>query len=491
MSWISAFDIGTTSVKGLLMGKDGRIIGENTYPLKTYYGEEGKIEQNPEEWWEGIKTISRYWLLDLKVKTDEIKAITFSGQMQDLLFASRPCVSRAILYSDTRAKTEAERINRELHHELSEIAGNPLDATSPFAKFLWMQSHQPETLENCEGFLFSSKDYCIYELTNQIVTDPVTAATTGMMNITTKDWQEEWLNKFEIPIAKMPAIRYPDQLAGHVTKRAAELTGFKEGTPVLSGSGDAGATTIGAGAVRENDSYLYLGTTGWAATVRKEIEEQGDFTFTLSHVRPDFYISIAPLLNVGNVYLWAKKTFTSEMDELEQLIAESPPGANGLFFLPYLNGERCPVNDPDAKGIFYGMTMHTEKADFARAVVEGLCYSYRQIMNLVLRENRPVSITAIGGGARSKAWCQIAADVLETEVRVPENSEYLPAVGAASSGFCYLGWVRNYEEFADQFIKEDRSNVYRPRNQQIYHKGFETYEKLYPAFRQMFHNQIS
>lgn len=485
MSWISAFDIGTTSVKGLLMGKDGSLKGEKTYPLQMYYGENGEIEQRPEEWWDRIIEISRYWQLDLNVNPEEIKAITFSGQMQDLIFASRPRVPRAILYSDTRAKSEAERINREIG-SFAEIANNPIDASSPFAKCLWMQSHQREIYESCETFLFSSKDYCIYELTNQLVTDTVTAATTGMMNIRTKEWEEEWLHKFDIPIAKMPDIRFPGQLAGHVTKRASEITGFKEGTPVLSGSGDAGATTIGAGAVRENDCYLYLGTTGWAATVRKEIEVPEKFMFTLSHARPDFYIPIAPLLNVGNVYLWAGKTFASEMGELEQLIAESPPGANGLFFLPYLNGERCPVNDPDAKGIFYGMTMHTERADFARAVVEGLCYSYRQILNLVWGESRPASIAAIGGGARSKAWCQIAADVLGTEVHVPENSEYLPSVGAASSGFCYLGWVRNYEEFTDRYIKTGRTNVYRPRNQQVYHKGFEMYEKLYPAFRSLY-----
>ncbi|ALC82895.1 MULTISPECIES: xylulokinase [Bacillus] len=481
MSWVSAFDIGTTSVKGILISKDGSIKGEKTYPLQTYYGVNGEIEQSPEEWRDGIIEICRYWMQNVKVEPEDIKAITFSGQMQDLIFASRLRVPRAILYSDTRAKSEAERINLEIH-QLTEIANNPIDASSPFAKCLWMQSHQQEIYESCEAFLFSSKDYCIYELTNQLVTDPVTAATTGMMNLRKKEWQKEWLGKFEIPIAKMPDIRYPDQLAGHVTKRAAELTGFMEGTPVLSGSGDAGATTIGAGAVRENDSYLYLGTTGWAATVQKEFGESGDFMFTLSHVLPDCYISIAPLLNVGNVYLWAGKTFANGMDELEQLIAESPPGANGLFFLPYLNGERCPVNDPDAKGIFYGMTIHTKRADFARAIVEGLCYSYRQIMNLVMNDRRPASITVIGGGARSRVWCQITADVLGTEVHVPENSEYLPAVGAASNGFCYLGWVRNYEEFADRFIKADRTNVYSPLNQQIYHKGFETYEKLYPAF---------
>jgi xylulokinase len=464
------------------MGQDASTKGEKTYPLKTYYGECGEIEQNPGEWWNAIKMICRYWLEELKVEPGEIKAITFSGQMQDLIFASQTKVPRAILYSDTRAKNEAERINEEIG-SFTDIANNPMDASSPFAKCLWIQSHQQEIFENCEAFLFSSKDYIIYKLTNQTVTDPVTASTTGMMNLHTNVWQTGWLSRFDIPISKMPDICNPDQLAGYITKRASELTGLKEGTPVLSGSGDGGATTVGAGAVRENDAYLYLGTTGWAATVQEKIGNPKDNMFTLSHMRPGSYISIAPLLNVGNVYLWAKNTFANEVDELEQLIAESAPGANGLLFLPYLNGERCPVNDPDAKGIFYGVTMNSQKADFARAIVEGLCYSYRQIIDLVLDGKRPPAITAIGGGARSKVWCQIAADVLGTEVHVPENSEFLPAVGAASSAFCYLGWAESYEEFADRFIQTDDRKVFTPRNQEIYQKGLEKYEKLYPAFQ--------
>ncbi|MCL6574091.1 MAG: carbohydrate kinase [Bacillus sp. (in: Bacteria)] len=490
MTYIATFDIGTTAIKGLLITSDFAIRGEITFPLDTIHGTNGAMEQAPEDWWQGVRLISAHWWENEGIRAEEIKMISFSGQMEDVIpipySGDQP---NAILYSDTRAKVEAEML-QGLFPNIRSLIGNTIGPSTPMAKIIWLRQNDVELFSKTKCFLFSSKDYIVYKLTGKFVSDPVTCATTGMMNIKTKTWLGEILNEGEIPFEMLPSINYPDQVVGSVGQQAAVETGFTEGTPVLCGSGDAGASTMGAGAVKDGDSYLYLGTTGWVAASTKEPEFNNKGIFNLAHLPSEQYIFIAPLLNVGNVHQWACQTFVNTKDGddpyagFEESVSKSQAGSNGLLFLPYLHGERCYIQDEDAKGAFWGINPKTNMNDFARAVVEGLCYSLKQTLEMLLKD-KDGKVTLIGGGTKSSVWCQCLADILGKTIKIPFDSEYLPAIGAASSAFIQLGWADSYECFANSHLKRIKTKEYHPNPENIvlYQGLYEKFTRLYPNLK--------
>ncbi|MEK3888789.1 xylulokinase [Bacillus sp. FSL K6-3431] len=489
MQCVAAFDLGTTAIKGCLLTREGQNIAEHTINLNTNFGENGELEQNPEEWWKVIQIITNKWFNDQGIRAEDIQAISFSGQMEDVIIINdNQVTTRAILYSDTRASAEAEIIREQLP-ELEKITGNKIAASTPFAKLLWMQKNDLEFGKQQRSVVFSAKDYILYKLTGAIVSDYITSATTGLMNLKTRQWEPDLLQTVGIHHINLPQLTAPDKSIGNVSAYASQLTGFVEGTPVLCGSGDAGASTIGAGAINEGDCYLYLGTTGWVAVPTADPTIKPSGIFTLAHMVPNLNIAIAPLLNVGNVHRWAMHSFLAQenYDLYEACVMETEPGANGLLCLPYMYGERSPVIDNEAKGAFWGIGPSTRTPDFLRAVLEGISLSLRQIMEMLMNEENG-NITLIGGGAQSKVWCQILADVTQKEVRVPGNTELLPAYGAASSAFLHLGWVKSYSEFVHTFILSNQADRYIPNKEteDTYDHAYERYLKLYPLMKNIY-----
>ncbi|MFC2949182.1 xylulokinase [Virgibacillus sediminis] len=485
MEYIAVFDIGTTSIKGVLLDDKAAFTGASSVKLETFYGADGSVEQGPEDWWEGILHITSRWWNEWKVEPRHVVMITFSGQMEDVIpISSTP--ERAILYSDTRADEEAAEI-RGKFPDIQEVLWNTVRASTPAAKLLWMDKHRPDLAQKVEHYVFSAKDYIIYKLSGAVVTDRTTGSTTGMMNLETGQWEMDYIESLGIDFGKLPEFHSAKEVAGHVSKEGSLASGFCENTPVLCGSGDAGASTMGAGAVSKGDAYLYMGTTGWVARIQgnDRQDEVVEGAFQLAHIPDDSVISIAPLLNVGNVHQWAVQTFAGgDFKKFEDMLENSPPGANGLLFLPYLHGERCPVNDPDSKGAFWGIHPNTEKADFARAVVEGICLSFRQAAGQSAAAQTG-NMTVIGGGTKSRMWCQILADCLGRPLSVGKESEYMAALGTASSAFIQLGWAADHNDFAERFMAPEEPTVYEPdaERAQLYAEVYERYLKLYPGLR--------
>ncbi|WP_162990176.1 xylulokinase [Mesobacillus foraminis] len=488
MDYIAVFDIGTTAIKGLLLDREGGIVHERSFPVQTFNGEKNRQEQNPEEWWQGVVNISREWFDINKINPESVKAITFSGQMEDvILIKGGEKTTKAILYSDHRAGKEAE-IVRQQFPDFHHVTGNSVYASTPVAKLVWLKTHALPAEK--VHVVFSAKDYIIYKMTGAILTDHVTAATTGLMNIETRKWQTEFMGVLGLnEVFHLPKLASPGQVAGKMNEAGAGQTGFRRGTPVLCGAGDAGASTLGAGAINEGDCYLYIGTTGWMAIPTKDGSPKENGIFTLAHAVHDLNIAIAPVLNAGNVHSWAMESLAGIEDFalFDKEVQKSPPGANSLFFLPYLNGERCPIQDSDAKGAFWGIGPRTTKADFARAVLEGICYSLKQITELLAGHGG--TMTLIGGGAKSPVWCQLLADMTSRPVRVPEHTEYLPSLGMGATAFAYLGWVKDESEFVRLHIESAPAKTYVPDegNVRFYQKQYQTYVKLYPAMEKIYH----
>ncbi|WP_068774823.1 FGGY-family carbohydrate kinase [Paenibacillus sp. FJAT-26967] len=496
MKFIASFDIGTTNVKGILVNRDGGFSFEHNVPLALRQ-EPQRIEQDPDQWFQAVITIAAEWLRG-GVHPQEIGLISFSGQMQDCIpvGSGMDALRPAILYSDSRAGEEAAGIIEELGEDsIRQTVENRMDGTLTFPKILWLHRHERELYNQTVSFLISSKDYVIAQLTGRFVTDPTSASTTGCMDIRTRSWTQDWFRRLGLDSGKMPAIVRPDEIAGTVHAAGAQLTGFAEGTPVLCGIGDAGAATLGAGVYRPEELYAYIGTTGWIASAAAQPADSGTGIFNLAYVEPGRYINIAPLMNAGNAHQWAAELFCGEAseggspyEEMERLIGAADRRSSGVIFLPYLNGERCPVQDEHASGCYVGIRPSTSRTDMAAAVLEGVALAMKQMLGLGAREAAPGQLTLIGGGAGSRVWCQIIADIFQTEVSVPSESQFLPCLGAALLGFREAGWGGDYQDLTGLLRTVRQCEVFSPDPDiaEHYQGKFEKFLKLYPALRPVF-----
>jgi len=493
VQYIAAFDIGTTNAKGILVSRDGGIHGATTRPIHTFY-EENNVEQDPEVWWQVVREIAQDWWKQ-GFLPEEVQVITFSGQMENCIpidGEGQP-TRRAILYSDSRADSEAKLIlERFGEEEIRQKTGNHLDGQMTFPKIIWLRENEPDCFSKTKCFLISAKDYVIRQLTGRNVTDPTSAATAGIMNLQNREWFDPWLNSFELTVSCLPNLSAPEEIAGYVLEAAALFTGFKRGTPVLCGIGDAGATTLGAGVTRIGEMYAYLGTTGWVALPTSEVSPLGNGVFHLAHAPKDVLIAIAPLLNCGNVHHWALSVFGDpnlEVKEgfkyLEEIMINNDPTLGSVVFLPYLNGERCPIQDSKARGSFIGLKATTTRGELCAAVLEGVAMAIRQVLELLLDKKEIQRITLIGGGSRSRVWNQIISDVCHCDVIVPMDSEFLPALGAAAAGYICLGWANSYADFSEEVLslKEGEKYSPNPKNIRAYDQRYQHYLQLYLAVK--------
>lgn len=529
MKFIASFDIGTTNIKGVLVSEEAAIHHVKNKPIEVLTTG-GFVEQAPEAWYDAVVEIAQEWFRE-GVRPEQIRLLSFSGQMQDCIpvSAEGSPVRPAILYSDGRAVEQSIRLLDKLGEEtIVRETANHMDGTLTLPKMIWLQEHEPASYAGTAKFLISSKDYVIAKLTGAFVTDPTSAATTGCMKLQTRSWMAEWLQELGLDPGKMPVILPSDAEAGQVHERGSAETGFIPGTPVLCGIGDAGAATLGAGVYEEGEAYAYIGTTGWVAAASNQYMDVKSGAFNLAYVVPGRQISIAPLTNAGSAHKWAAQVFgtghgregSTEIDgnsvsshenndksdgssasstsdetdyhdllftEFETALTAAERGS-GVLFLPYLNGERCPVQDVNASGSFIGLRTTTTKGQMGLAVLEGVALAIRQVMGLIIKPEAELRISLIGGGAKSKSWCQILADVLQCELVVPEDSHYLPSIGAAMLGFSQLGWSGNIEEICGKLKAAQQVETFRPNQEwaKYYSKQADKYNVMYSQLAPLF-----
>ena len=489
MQYVATFDIGTTAVKGVLMSKNGKSVLEKSITHKTFFNGEFK-EQRPLDWYAAFCDISHLFF-DQGVSPLEVCGIIMSGQMQDLIpvDADLQPACNAILYSDGRAGLQAQEIIAAVGvDEIEKSTGNHFDGSMPFPKLLWLKQNAPAAYEITRKILISSKDYVITILTGEFVTDVTSASTTGLMDIRSKCWNTLWMQTAGLDCDKLPAIRYADEVAGTVSTAAAAESGYISGTPVYTGTGDAGATTLASGISMDGEFNINLGTSGWISCVSADVMEKRD-VFNLAAMPRDVYINVVPFLNAGNVHKWVSSILAPEDSAIgkykyvDRLLEESEAGSHGVMFLPYLAGERFPVMDTTIKGGYTGITAGTTKQDMARSALEGVAFSIRQGLESI--GSTPKKISLIGGGAQTTVWCQILADVLGYPVFAYGNSEYLPAAAIAAAVLIAQGEMPDYASFVNllQSLGECTHYMPNPGNVMLYNEIYLRYLKVYPALR--------
>lgn len=483
--YIAAFDAGTTAVKAALMEESGRAVRTLSEDIPTFF-ESGFREQDPRDWWAAFCRLSRR--LTDGVPPERIEAVVMSGQMQDLipLDGDLEPVCRAILYSDGRAQEQAERLERVVGAErFEEITGNRCDGSLPLPKLVWLREERPELFARIRHILISSKDYLIARLTGVCCGDVTACSTAGAMDIHEKTWSAPLLAAAGADPALFPPLLLPHQQAGQVLPGCD--CGYLPGTPVFAGIGDAGATTLASGISHPGQYNINLGTSGWVASVSQEVLLTEAGVFNLAAAAEGHYINVVPFLNAGNVHGWVARTFAGgDYTAAGALLRASVPGSHGIFFLPYLNGERFPVLDPDIRGAYLGITPETTPADLARAALEGVAFSLRQGFDqLDAAPSGADTISLIGGGSQEPVWCQLLADVLDHELLVFRDGEYLSCLAAAAAARLGLGELSSYRGFTQSLRSRELGVTVSPDPEAaaLYARRRQQYARIYPALK--------
>jgi xylulokinase len=488
MQSIVAIDIGTAGAKAALVGRDGRLLASALaiYPTQSAAG--NRVEQHPQDWWAAaVRALRALWG---QAPAASVAAVILSGQMQDtILLGAEESVGAAILYSDSRAQAEAAAIEQRVGAAvLVQRTGNPQGAASVLAKWCWLAHHEPERLAATSTILLGSHDYVAWRLCGVRATDPTTAATTGLLGWRDGAWLDDLLEELGLEKALLPALHPAGTVVGQVSLAAAADTGLRAGTPVLQGVGDLGATTVGVGAAEAGTLYAYLGTSGWLAVSRDEAEplaERG--VFTICHAQAGRWIQVAPVLTAGGNLEWLRQVLVPlgqplpAYDALDALAAGARPGSGGVLYLPYLNGERSPFHDPQARAGFLGISGATTQAELVRAVMEGVAYAYRALREAIgVVQRGPLRLA--GGGGQSAVWAQILADVLAVSVQVVADPGDAPARGAALVAGHALGWYSSLAP-VEHVIPVAATYVPNPRHLQRYDHLYGIFVGLYPALR--------
>lgn len=496
---ILGLDIGTSGCKVLALDADGRILGSviEEYPLYTPLP--GWSEQNPGDWWQGVVSGIKRLLLTLDGYT--VCAVGLSGQMHGMvpLDENRKVVRNAILWNDQRTGKQCDEIT-ELAGGLDALLGytnNRMLTGFTGGKILWMKENEPENYRKTK-IILNPKDYIRFRLSGEFFTEVSDASGTGLFNVKERKWAAELMEKIGLDVSLFPAVVESTDRAGTVSKEASALTGIPEGTVISGGGGDAVISTTGLGLIKSGRIGITLGTSGVVAMGLPAYMENPNGLLQVScNNAPGTYHAMGVTLSAAGSYMWfrnalgdfeiqqAKETGKSSYYLLDQKAKETAPGSDGLIFLPYLTGERAPVNDPSATGAFLGITARHGKGHFARAVMEGVAYSLKQVYDLIMSVNPGLvsdEIVLAGGGANSPIWRQIFADVFQLPVRTVFGSAEGGSFGAALVAGVTAGVWSSLEDTV-ALIHPESETLPIPENSEVYAKLYQKYIGYYGALK--------
>ncbi|HEX8219453.1 MAG TPA: xylulokinase [Chloroflexia bacterium] len=487
-------DIGTSGSKAVLIDESGAVLASATgdYPMHT--PRPLWAEQDPRDWWAATVSAIHQVLRDGGVGGEDVACVGLTGQMHGLVLLDeagevlRPC----IMWNDQRTGPQCEEITRRLGlPRLLELVANPVLPGFTAPKIVWVREHEPEIYRRAAHVLLP-KDYVRYRLTGEYAMEVSDGSGTALLDVRNRRWSSEMLAALDIPPAWLPECHESTVPSTRISAHAAEETGLKAGTPVVGGGGDQAAGAVGSGIVRQGVISVTLGTSGvvFAATESFLLEPEGRL-HAFCHAAPGRWHLMGVMLSAAGSLRWFRDTLGHE--ELARSVAEgsdvydllcreagaAPAGSEGLIFLPYLSGERTPHPDPEARGVFFGLTLRHGKAHMVRSVLEGVAYGLRDSLELMRGMGVEIAqVRASGGGARSPLWRQILADVFNSEIVLTNVTEGA-AYGAALIAGVGAGIYRDVDEACANTIRiTDR--VAPGPDVAVYDDYYPVYRALYP-----------
>jgi xylulokinase len=481
-------DVGTSAVKVLAITSRGDVAHQASAPLTMQTPRPGWAEQSPDAWWEAVVSALTQIARGAPDVSARVVAIGLSGQMHSSVFLDRDgkVVRPALLWCDARTADECREITERAGGEqsLREWVRNAAFEGFTLPKILWLRKHEPESFRRVTKVMLA-KDYVRFRLTGAMATEPSDASGTLMFDPARGAWSEPMLRAVDLPRTLLPDVGASSGVLGHVTKEIAELTGLREGTPVVGGGADNACGAAGVGVVTPGQAVASWGTSGTVlAPTSEPLVDPGLRAHTFCHVQPNLWYVMGVVLTAGGAFGWYMDQAARELPENErakQLDDEAKsvaPGADGVLFLPYLQGDRTPHRDAAARGAFVGLSLAHTRAHMTRAVLEGVCFAMRDSLTILQELGvRPESLLLTGGGAKSPFVRRLQADIYGMPV-CTVNREEGPAYGAALLGAVGVGKFTDIGSAAS-------ATLARGPLEQPSHDARE-YEKFYARYRAAF-----
>ena len=500
-NYIIAHDLGTTGNKATLYDREGQLVGAAFHAYDTEYAHTGWAEQNPQDWWRAVCQSTRQLLAETGAPKDDIACITFSGQMMGAVALDKRGLPlrNAIIWADQRALPQERHIGERVSFDdMYRISGHRLSASYSLAKILWLRDNQPDMYAAAHKFVHA-KDAIVARLTGEFVTDPSDASSMNLYDLRRGEWSGQILDAVELDAEKLPQIRDSIEVVGAVKAEVADEVGVAAGTPVVIGGGDGACAAAGAGVVREGSAYNYVGSSSWIAiSTPAPIYDPDHRTFTFGHVIPGMFMPTGTMQAAGASYQWTRDQLAAfEREAAAQLgisvyelmnlqVDSTPPGAEGLFFLPYLLGERSPRWNPHARGAFIGLTIRHSRAHMLRAVLEGVTLNLRVILDAFRAQGTQIdAMRLIGGGASGRVWNQIMADIYGMPVQRLAILEEATSMGAALAGGVGVGLYSGFE-MSQQMNPIVDTIAPNAQNHARYQAVLPIFDRLYAALEPLY-----
>ena len=518
--YIIIYDFGTGSVKTCLFEIDTtiRLLASSSAGYNLFISDDGGAEQDTEEWWAALCYTTRELFIKSDVKPQEVQGMAFCSQMQGSVFVDENCnaVRRPMNYLDQKGYQEyKDCMGRGLIKvsgcSLYKLARNLIvnyagstSAKDPVWKYKWVENNEPEIFKKIYKWL-DIGDYLTSRCTGRIVRTPDSAFATFLYDTRKgkEGWNQGLLQMYKVNPDHMPDIIDCTELVGGLTEKAAADLGLVKGIPVFGGGGDTTFVNIGAGCTRPGDTHIYVGTSGWVSTYmdHQVVDLKAMITGVLS-AKKGYFNYYAELETAGKCFEWVmdhlaldeigiylkhvkvtdhESKYLSLYDYLSDEVSKVPPGANGVIFTPWLHGNRCPFEDSRAGGMFFNIRIENGKRDMIRAVLEGICYHLRWLLESEERKVKTSDVIRfVGGGALSPVTCQMLADITGRRIETIDNAQEVGAIGTA---LAVVAGIKGMDvlELSRRLVKANRLYLPDPATKEIYERNFRVFKGLYKA----------
>lgn len=490
MRKILAIDIGTTHCKAITFDEKGEVVSSLKKTYETIADEQGKNEQKPDEIFEAVIGL----LQESFDKISDIKGVSFSAAMHSLIAVDKngKPLTNAITWADIRSKAYAEELkNSKQGDEIYYQTGTPVHPMSPLCKIIWIRNENPDVFNATFKFI-SIKEYIFYKLFGKFIIDYSIASATGLFDIRNKKWSDKAVAVAGITTEQLSKPVATTHSETELLPAYKTILKSKEEVAFIPGGNDGGLANIGCGAIQNGEVALTIGTSGAVRITTNQIKDDPGKRLFNYIITDDLFITGGAVNNGGIVLEWLAELFAkddgapTDFDGMLQLASEANAGAGNLIFLPYLLGERAPMWDANAKGVFFGLDNLHEKKHLARAVVEGICFAMNDILVALEETNGNIeNIYASGGFIQSKFWLQVLTDIFGKRVII-SNVADASATGAAIIGMKALGWIERLEDA--KFILH-KGETFEPNEElhEQYKKLFEIFHRLYVKLKDEFH----
>ena len=492
-AYLLGIDVGTSACKVALFDMDGRVLcqGVGEYPVS--YPKAGWAQQEPDEWWQVVCRTLRAMLRSSSVDPRDIAGVGVDGQSWSAIAmeAQGNVLCPTPIWTDTRAKAECDALTARVPEaELFALCGNPLQPSYTLPKILWYKANAPQVY-NSAAYILQSNSFLVYRLTGAWTQDVSQGYGLSCFDMRNKQWDLDMARRIGIRQSLLPRLCLCHEVAGYVSAEAARLTGLHAGTPVVAGGLDAACGTLGAGVISAGQTQEQGGQAGGMSLCMDRYT--ADERLILScHVVPDRWLLQGGTTGGGGALKWLRETVCPELSfsQMSELAAQIPPGSDGVTFLPYLAGERSPIWNPDASGVFIGLDYAKTRAHLIRAVMESVGYALRH--NLEVAQSAGAAcgtLRAMGGSANSRVWTQIKADITGKPIEIPA-SDTATTLGAAMLAGVGVQAYSGFDEAVKRTVRVERTHQPINENQAAYESGYQVYRELYDRLQPMMKGRV-